>query len=71
MPRRVTIETILRDSDDMTGSSVREWKIEADRGHITIRLRHGDGFLMLPVDDVEKFVVDVRLAEGLAKRQDG
>lgn len=71
MVRRVTIETILRDDGDMTGKDIREWKIEADAGHITIRLKHGDGFLLLPVADVEAFVVDVRLAEGLAKRQDG
>lgn len=70
MVRRVTIETILRDEDDASGQTVRDWKIEADRGHIVIRLKHGDGFLSMRATDVNDFVTDLRLAEGMAMRQD-
>lgn len=67
MASRVTIETILRDGDDHTGANIRDWKMEAECGHVTIRMRHGDGFIILRPDDIDAFVKDLRLAEGLAR----
>ncbi len=67
MASRVTIETILRDDEDHTGANIRDWKMEVECGHITIRMKHGDGFIMLCPDDIEKFVKDLRLAESLAR----
>ncbi len=64
---RVTVERILRDDDDHTGKDIRDWKIEAERGHVTIRLRHGDGFLLLRPDDVSIFINDLRRAETTAR----
>ncbi len=63
MAARVTIERILRDPDDAAAQTVRDWKIEAEQGHIVIRLKHGDGFIMLRPDDVEIFTNDLRRAE--------
>lgn len=68
MASRVTIETILRDDEDHSGQTIREWKIEAERGHVVIKLKHGDGFIMLRPDDVDAFVKDMRLAGSLAKQ---
>lgn len=59
MPARITIERVLRDEDDATGQSVRDWAIEVDAGHITIRLKHGTGFLMLRTDDIPLFSADL------------
>lgn len=64
---RVTVERVLRDDDDHSGQTIRDWKIETERGHITIRLRHGDGFLMLRPDDIEIFIGDLHQAETLAR----
>lgn len=64
---RVTIERVLRDDDDHTGANIRDWKVEAEKGHVTIRLRHGDGFLILGQDDIGIFISDLRRAETLAR----
>lgn len=66
MAARVTIERILRDDDDQTGQNVRDWKIEAERGHIVIRLKHGDGFIMLRPVDIEVFMDDLARAKAAA-----
>ena len=66
MPARHTIERILRDADDSSGQSIREWKIESESGFITIRLRHGDGFISLRPDDVAWFVIDLTRAKDAA-----
>jgi uncharacterized protein with PhoU and TrkA domain len=66
MAARVTIERILRDDDDMQGQSVRDWKIEAERGHVVIRLKHGDGFIMLRPADIEIFTDDLARAKAAA-----
>lgn len=66
MPARLTIERILRDDDDDSGQSIRDWKIECDAGHVTIRLQHGDGFLLLRADDVEIFTADLQRARDAA-----
>lgn len=67
MAARITIERILRDPDDASGQSIRDWKIESEPGFITIRLKHGDGFIMLRPADVETFIFDVRRAQDAAK----
>lgn len=66
MAARVTIERILRDDDDASGQTIREWKIESEPGHITIRLKHGDGFLLLRTADVEVFSADLQRAKDTA-----
>lgn len=59
MPARITIERTMRDEDDAAGQSVRNWKIEVEASHITIRLKHGDGFLLLRADDIPYFAADL------------
>lgn len=63
MPARITIERILRDEDDASGQTVREWTIECDPGHIMIKMKHGTGFLHLRPSDVEQLIDDLRRAE--------
>lgn len=69
MAVRKTIERILRDDGDDAGQSIREWKIEAESGHITVRLKFGDGFLMLRADDIGLFVNDLHSAEEMARKE--
>lgn len=60
MAARITLERILRDDDDASGQTIREWKIEAEAGAgITIRMNHGDGFILLRPDDVDWFIKDL------------
>lgn len=67
MAARMTIERILRDPDDDTAQTVRDWKIEAeDTGHIVVRLKHGSGFLMLRAGDIEQFIADLERAREAA-----
>jgi hypothetical protein len=67
MAARITTERILRDDDDDSGQSIRDWKIESDSGHVTIRLKHGDGFILMRAADVEIFVDDLRRAAALSE----
>lgn len=67
MPARITIERLLRDEDDASGQSVRDWKIEADGDSITIRLKHGDGFLLLRHTDIDIFTSDIENARDAAR----
>lgn len=67
MAARVTIERILRDEGDAMGQSIREWSIAAEPGHVTVRLRYGDGFILMRTDDIELFVDDLRRAGLQAK----
>lgn len=61
MSARVTIDRVLRDGDDASGQSVRQWKIEAESGHVTIRTGSA-GFLLIRTDDVNLFVQDLNQA---------
>lgn len=70
MAVRKTIERILRDNGDDSGQSIREWRIEAERGHVTVRLRHGDGFLLMRADDVQLFIADMSSAAESARQPD-
>jgi len=63
MVARITIERLLRDDDDNTGQSVRDWKIEVNAGHVTIRLKFGDGFILLREEDIDGFIADLRRAK--------
>lgn len=68
MPARVTIERLLRDKDDESGQTVRDWKIEAEAdGAITIRLKHGEGFLLLRHADIDLFTSDIECARDGAR----
>lgn len=67
MAARITIERILRDDNDDTGQSVRDWKIESDAGFITIRLKHGEGFITLRPTDIEIFTADLQRAKDAAE----
>jgi len=75
MAARITLERVLRDDNDASGQSIRDWKIEAEAGNITIRMKHGTGFLLLRPDDVDQFVIDLnRLRDAtaeLAEEADG
>lgn len=66
MPAKITIERLLRDADDDSGQTIRDWKIESEPGHITIRLKHGDGFLLLRASDIDTFYADILLAKKAA-----
>lgn len=66
MAVRKTIERILRDPEDASGQTIREWKIEAESGHVTIKLKHGDGFLLLRADDIGLFINDLASARDMA-----
>lgn len=62
------IERLLRDEDDASGQSIRDWKIEAEAdGAITIRLKHGDGFLLLRHTDIDIFTSDIENARDAAR----
>lgn len=62
MAARITVERILRDDDDASGQTVRDWKIESEAGFVTIRLNNGDGFILLRDDDVNQFMQDLHRA---------
>lgn len=64
--KQFVIETVLRDDDDMSGQTIREWKIVAEHGTVKICLRHGDGFILMRPDDVEEFVSDIHRARDVA-----
>lgn len=66
MAARITIERLLRDEDDSSGQSIRDWKIESEPYSVTIRLKHGDGFILLRAADVDIFIADVKRAKETA-----
>lgn len=68
MAVRATIERVLRDDDDASGQTIRDWKIEAEPGAgIMIRMKHGTGFILLRAGDVDLFVADLKRAEAFAQ----
>lgn len=69
MSRRVTFERILRDDDDDAGQTIRDWKIEASDGHVTIKDRHDAGFIMLRPEDVDVFMKDLHDAQVCAREK--
>lgn len=67
MALAITIERILRDADDESGQSIRDWKIEVEGEHVTIRPRMRDGFLLMRAADIDVFMVDLVRAKETAK----
>lgn len=67
MVAQITVERILRDDDDMSGQTIRQWKIEVHAGHVTIRSRDELSFLMIRAADIPIFRLDLNRAEHLAK----
>lgn len=67
MSARITIERILRDDDDDSGQTIRQWKIEAEGRHIVVR-DHEEHlpFLMLRPADIAIFVGDLERARAAA-----
>lgn len=63
MAVRHTIERILRDDDDDSGQSIREWRIETEGTHVTVRRREGDGFILLRAADIDTLITDLRRAQ--------
>lgn len=66
MAARITIERILRDDNDDSGQTIREWKIDSEAGHVTIWMKHGSGFLLLRTADIEIFSADLQRAKDAA-----
>lgn len=67
MSSRITIERVLRDDDDHSGQTIRQWRIETEGGHITVRDREDHiPFLMLRPADIEILIDDLRKARSLA-----
>lgn len=66
MAARITLERVLRDGDDDRGQTIRDWKIEAERYAVTVRMKHGDGFILMRPDDVDLFVADLNRAKEAA-----
>lgn len=66
MPARITIERVLRDDDDDSGQTIRDWKIEADRFGVMIRMKHGTGFILIRAADVDVLVSDLQRAKATA-----
>ena len=73
MSARITLERILRDAGDDSGQSIRNWTIESEPGFITIRMKHGDGFIMMRPADLDVFYGDLKRAKdaALSLAQDG
>lgn len=67
MPARITIERVLRDADDNTGQSIREWRVESEVDVITVRTSAGGSFLIIRPDDVYQFVADLQRAKANAE----
>lgn len=65
MAARITIERILRDDDDASGHSVREWAIECEPGYVTIKSK-GGGFLLMRAADIDTFTADLARAKDTA-----
>lgn len=70
MAARFTLERILRDDDDAVASSVREWKIEAEGGRLTISTsgnRAAGAWIMVRPGDLETFITDLRTAAQVSR----
>lgn len=66
MAVRKTIERILRDDNDQSGQSIREWKIEVEGSHVTVRPRENLGFLLLRAEDVNLLCGDLMEAVAMS-----
>jgi hypothetical protein len=59
---KITVERILRDDDDASGQTIREWKLELEGDTLTINgSRHRpDAWLIIRLSDADEFMADIR-----------
>lgn len=64
-----TIERILRDDDDASGQTVREWKIEVEGDTVTISgSRHRpENWIIIRLSDLDQFRSDINSAEQIGR----
>lgn len=70
MVERATYDRILRDPDDASGQTVRQWSVQAERGRVVIRDAAGDNgryCIGMRVGDVEAFRTDLDRARVFAE----
>lgn len=62
MASKVTVERVLRDPDDASGQSVREWKLELEGDTLTISgSRHRpESWLIIRLSDADEFMADIK-----------
>lgn len=62
MAVKLTVERILRDDDDASGQSVREWKLELEDDTLTISgSRHRpESWIIIRLSDADEFMADIR-----------
>lgn len=62
MAVKLTVERVLRDEDDASGQSVREWKLELEGDTLTISgSRHRpESWIIIRLSDADEFMTDIR-----------
>jgi len=60
MASRRHIERILRDEDDISGDTIRQWHISRENNFITLRKSEGEMFLHLRSEDVPILIEDLK-----------
>lgn len=61
MARRLTIERLLRDDDDDSGQTIRQWHIQREGNFITLQQRQdSDRFLIIRATDVQQLCADMQ-----------
>lgn len=62
MSSKITVERILRDDDDASGQTIREWKLELEGNTLTISgSRHRpDSWLIIRLSDADEFMADIK-----------
>ena len=69
MVERATYDRILRDPDDVSGQTVRQWSVQAEAGRVVIRDAAGDDgryCIGMRPGDVESFCTDLDRARTFA-----
>lgn len=60
MAKRLTLERLLRDDDDASGQTIRQWHVERDGELLTIRTRADQpGFLLIRASDAALLCADI------------
>lgn len=62
MSSKITVERVLRDDDDASDQTVREWKLELEGETLTISgSRHRpDSWLIIRLSDADEFMADIK-----------
>lgn len=62
MAAKITVERVLRDPEDASGQSVREWKLELEGDTLTISgSRHRpESWLIIRLSDADEFMADIK-----------